>query len=323
MKKGRKIWLIVATVLVLAGAVLFVLALQMARFDFAKLGGVEYTTNTYTVTEEFDGVWIDTNTADVKLCPSEDGTVCVETTDREKLYHSVEVKEGVLNVRLEDERKWYDHIRFFDIGKEQVTVYLPSEEYKALTVSISTGDVEIPENFSFEQISVKGTTGDVSCRASVSDSLTIQVTTGAVRVENASVGAMSLTTSTGRITVSSVDCAGDVSLKVGTGRTTVEKLTCRTLSSVGDTGSLNLKEVIASGSFSIERDTGDVTFDRCDASQLVVETSTGDVTGTLLSDKIFFAESDTGRIDVPNSMVGGSCEITTDTGDIRLSVVEK
>ena len=321
MKKGTKIWLIVATVLVLAGAVLFVLALQMARFDFAKLSGAEYSTNTHTVTEEFDGIWIDTDTADVKLLPSEDGTVRVETTDREKLYHSVEVKDGVLNVRLEDERKWYDHIRFFGISKKQVTVYLPSGEYKALTVTLSTGDVDVPAEFSFEAVKITGSTGDVSCRASASNSLTVEVSTGAIRVENVTVGTMSLTTSTGRITVSSVDCKGDVSIKVTTGRTTVEEVNCQRFISRGDTGKLLMKQVIAVENFSIERDTGDVTLDRCDAAEITVKTSTGDVTGTLLSDKIFFPESDAGRIDVPRSMVGGKCEITTDTGDIRFSVV--
>ncbi len=46
----------------------------------------------------------------------------------------------------------------------------------------------------------------------------------------------------------------------------------------------------------------------------------GDVKGTLLSEKAFFAESDTGDIDVPKTNVGGRCEITTDTGDIQIQI---
>ena len=72
--------------------------------------------------------------------------------------------------------------------------------------------------------------------------------------------------------------------------------------------------------FSIERSTGDVTLDGCDAETLWIKTDTGDVTGTLLSDKIFMAQSDTGKVEVPKSTSGGVCEVSTDTGKILLSV---
>jgi DUF4097 and DUF4098 domain-containing protein YvlB len=63
-----------------------------------------------------------------------------------------------------------------------------------------------------------------------------------------------------------------------------------------------------------------VKFERCDASELYIELDTGDVTGSLLSDKVFIAQSDTGRVNVPKSVTGGRCEITTDTGDIKITV---
>ena len=62
-------------------------------------------------------------------------------------------------------------------------------------------------------------------------------------------------------------------------------------------------------------------FDGCDAAEITVKTGTGDVTGTLLSDKVFLTETGTGRIDVPKSTVGGRCEINTDTGDIKIDIV--
>ena len=78
---------------------------------------------------------------------------------------------------------------------------------------------------------------------------------------------------------------------------------------------------VASEKLSIERTTGDVKLDRCDAAELWIKTDTGDITGTLLSDKIFFAETDTGRVDVPKSLIGGKCEVVTDTGDIKFRVI--
>ena len=81
--------------------------------------------------------------------------------------------------------------------------------------------------------------------------------------------------------------------------------------------------IISSEKLNISRSTGDVTFDGCDASTLLIVTDTGDVTGRLLSGKLFVYKTDTGDVDLPKSTNGGGrCEITTDTGDIRISVIQ-
>ena len=46
----------------------------------------------------------------------------------------------------------------------------------------------------------------------------------------------------------------------------------------------------------------------------------GDIEGTLLTDKIFMAESDIGEVDVPKTTSGGRCEINTNTGDIDIEI---
>ncbi len=47
---------------------------------------------------------------------------------------------------------------------------------------------------------------------------------------------------------------------------------------------------------------------------------TADVTGTLLTEKVFLPKSDTGDIEVPKTNAGGKCEIITSTGDIKLTI---
>ena len=78
--------------------------------------------------------------------------------------------------------------------------------------------------------------------------------------------------------------------------------------------------MIAEESISVERSTGDVRLDRCDAGELSVKTSTGSVAGSLLSEKVFVTHTDTGRVDLPATAVGGKCEITTTTGNIRIRI---
>ena len=70
----------------------------------------------------------------------------------------------------------------------------------------------------------------------------------------------------------------------------------------------------------VERSTGDVRLEQCDAEELDIRTDTGDVKGSLLTEKVFIVRSDTGRIKVPESITGGKCRVTTDTGDIEITV---
>ena len=78
--------------------------------------------------------------------------------------------------------------------------------------------------------------------------------------------------------------------------------------------------MIAAETFSIERNTGDVSFDGSDATEIFVKTTTGQVKGSLLTDKVFVAQTDTGHVDVPKTTTGGRCEITTDTGNVEIEL---
>ena len=84
-----------------------------------------------------------------------------------------------------------------------------------------------------------------------------------------------------------------------------------------------LNDVIASEKISVKISTGNISFENCDANEIFACTNTGNVKGNLLSEKVFVAQTDTGKIDVPNTTNGGKCEITTDTGNIKITVEKK
>ena len=71
----------------------------------------------------------------------------------------------------------------------------------------------------------------------------------------------------------------------------------------------------------IERTTGDVNLNGCDANEIDVKTDTGDITMRLLSGKVFTANSNTGKVEVPDSIAdGGICTVATQTGDIQITI---
>ena len=320
MKKSTKISLIVAASLTLIGCVMFTTAMSVNNWDFMKLSTVEYEDNSYEISESFDSISVITDVADVKFLPSSDGVCRVVSHESENERHSVEVVDGTLTVKLEDTGAWRENIAIMSFDYPKVTVYLPVGEYGTLTLLGSTGAVEIPEDFSFNEVDINVTTGYVKYSASVNGFLNIRAETGYVSIENLSCGELRVKTTAGMIKGANISCSGRVDLKVGTGKTTLANLHADSLYSRGDTGKLILTDVTAAGVMDISRDTGDVKFERCDAGEIYVRTDTGDVTGTLLSEKLFFVSTDTGKKRVPMTEGGGKCVIETDTGDIIITI---
>lgn len=320
MKKSTKIWLIIAASLVLIGLIIFAGVMSMVKWDFKKLSTVKYETNNYEITEEYRNISIVTNTADIVFVGGEKEKTEIVCHEQENIKHSIKVKENTLVIELVDTRKWYEHIGI-SWGSQSITVYLPESEYASLTIKEDTGRVEIPNDFKFEDIDISTSTGNVTNCASASGNIKIKTSTGAIRVENISADSLDLTVSTGKITASGVSCEKDVNIKVSTGKTILSDLACKNLTSNGNTGGISLEKVIVCGKMSIERSTGDVRLDSSDAAEIFIATDTGDVKGSLLSEKVFIAKTDTGKVDVPDSVTGGRCEISTDTGDIKITVI--
>lgn len=110
-----------------------------------------------------------------------------------------------------------------------------------------------------------------------------------------------------------------LTVKTDTGDIEIEEISAKGIKIETSTGDITLKKVIAD-KLDIESDTGDVELRDSDANDIEINTSTGDVEGRLLSEKIFTTETSTGRINVPKSLKGDSCRITTDTGDIEITI---
>ena len=151
------------------------------------------------------------------------------------------------------------------------------------------------------------------------DNISIRTATGDVRFDSLTANEIKLKTSTGDIRVSSVDCAGTVSATVSTGDIRFTGLNCKKLTTEGSTGDITLDDCTAA-EIAVKTSTGDVRFAGSDAAKITVKTSTGDVIGSLRTPKVFTVNTSTGDVSVPHSSEGGSCEIETSTGDVRIKI---
>ena len=295
-----KIWIITAAVFVLAGTLIFAGVMTMLKWDFTKLSTVKYETNVHEIDKVFDSISIDTDTADITFALSDNEKCVIKCYEEEKSKHYVAVEDSALVIKMINNKSWHDYIGI-NIGSPKITVYLPKTEYNSLFINASTGDVEIFEGFCFNDIDISLSTGDI-------------------RGEDISANSLNLSVSTGRIEISGAVCKEDIKITVSTGKVYLTDLKCKNLVSKGDTGDISLTSVTASEKLNLERDTGDITFDKCDASEIYIKTSTGDVKGTLLTEKVFYTQTSTGNIDVPKTVNGGRCEITTSTGNIKINI---
>ncbi|MBR7184659.1 MAG: DUF4097 family beta strand repeat protein [Clostridia bacterium] len=319
MRRRTTGWLIAAALLIVLGLACIAAAMTANAWDFSHLRTERYETTTHQISESFHSISLRTDTADIDFLPADDGGCRVVCEESVKAKHSAAVRSGTLTVSVKDERKWYDHIGI-GFSTPKITVYLPKDAYTLLTIKGSTGDITVIRNFRFANIDISVSTGDVVCQASADEQIIIKTNTGDITVRELSADALDLTVSTGTVQADAITCGGDMTVRVSTGRANLRGVSCRNLRSTGSTGRIVLQDVIAAELISLERSTGEIHFDSCDAAALSVKTSTGDVTGSLRTEKLFFAESDTGDIDLPRTTTGGKCEIVTSTGDIRLTV---
>ena len=128
MKKSKKIVIIVSCVVICLGLVIGCIGLYTLGFDFRKLDNSKLQTRSYELNEDFTALNLDMKTADLIVLPAQDGKAKVVCLERENEPHTVFVKDGVLSVQVENNRKWYDYIGL-NFGEQTVTVYLPKAGY--------------------------------------------------------------------------------------------------------------------------------------------------------------------------------------------------
>lgn len=315
-------FVIAGILLIVVGILVFMIPMVMSGFDPEKMDTAEYVTNTYDVADSFHNIRIDSDIEQIRFIPSEDGACRVVCDEK---------KDDPYDVRVEGETLIIDRqagmfnfeIMSISTAAPKICVYLPEQSYGTLSIVGATGDVEIPNTFNFHSISAEMDTGAVNCLASVSGDLSVTTDTGEINVSAISASEMKLKSDTGEIKVSDVQLEGSVNISEGTGDTVMENVSCRRLEFEGDTGLLSMKNVLAADDYKLETVTGDIEFEACDAGEIRVKTDTGSVTGTLLSDKVYLIETDTGKIDVPKTISGGRCEIETSTGDVSIEVEER
>lgn len=360
MKKAKKIAIIVAVSMIAVGLISIVGSLALVQFDATKLNTMEWETKTYAVEDSFTNISIQGGDATVSLVPATDGKCKVVCTENEVIYDKVEVVDNTLTIERVDESQWYHNIGVH-FGEIQVTVYLPEDAYEVLFINNTSGRIDVPGDFTFEEAEVVNSSGKINFMADVDGALKVENTSGGIYVGDNSVESLSVKGTSGSIEVINVVATGDVEVNGSSGGIGVSKVECANLSAANTSGSLRLSEIVAtgdvnvegtsggvhledvecanltgsnssgkinctdvnaSGNINLENSSGGIALEACDAESLKLSATSGSIRGTLLTEKIFQADATSGSVDVPKTTSGGVCEVTTTSGSIKMSIVE-
>ena len=315
MKPFVIIPIVIGAALLVAGGTIF----GLAAYKASQNSTIE--TKEYSATElgEFNKFDIDLTIADLEFKTADAVKVVVDETKYD--VHTVEVSDNTLTVKGKDTRKWYEHIfnwNWFD--RVKVTVYMPAGAYDNLKVRTATGNVTIPSDYTFASFNVDVDTGNIKNNAKVTEDIKAKTSTGNIVMDGVEAKNMELKTSTGDVKMKNITLSGDFKAETSTGDYEIENMTCQNYTSKASTGHVEFKNVIVSDHIEIKNGTGHVRIIDSDANTLYVKTSTGSVNLTLLTNKIFAATSNTGRVNVPVSTTGGLCQIETSTGGITATI---
>ena len=332
----KKSFLITAFVLILAGGLLFLFALSRVGFDVKKFGSRSYETEEIPLTEPFTSIRTDLMDCSVTLNVDPFDRTRAVLTCSEDSPVTLTVEGGVLTVTQKDTRPWYRRVGFFEFGGASVELYLPhdlrpdlhaesmSGDFRAgglvglgaAQVKTVSGDIEW-NGASADKLEVRTSSGDISLdRASVPRGITVDTTSGDVSLNDCTAAYTLLVhTTSGDIQLKNVSSDGPLTVETVSGELKAESVTAENVVNLKSTsGDFLLGDFIVHETCHIKTTSGDVHFLRSSAEDFKVQTVSGDVTGTLLTE----ADHQWGKGD----QQGMGWSVTTTSGYVHIYPAE-
>lgn len=248
----KKVFLILATLFVIAGIALAAVFFAAADFDFDIFNTEKFNVENIDITDSFGKISVNAQTCDIYFKKSADRLTHVECNLRDGSVSDVLVENNTLVINVKESLKVFS----VSSKSQAITVYLPSEIYD-ISVSLSTGDTFI-DSLNAGKVTMHSTTGDVKITSVHCDALETDGTTGDVLLKNVTVdGKMSVKRSTGDIKLDSSD-ASEIHLTSTTGDISGTVLTEKQFTAKSSTGDISVPKTSEGGICEIKTTTGDI-----------------------------------------------------------------
>lgn len=291
----------------------------------------------YDISDFFDDIFVSVINADIKVKASENGEYGVEFFGEEAEEPTVSVQNNTLSVISNEQSKSF--FNKFMCSDAVVTITLPERKFSELSLSSKNGDISVLPGLEFERAKCESVNGNIKIESQVRKKSKFKTMNGDATVKFLACEEITVVAVSGDITCSFLENSGSIDIKTVSGDialTAVKAVSLQLKSTSGDillskaelsselyadsvSGDISLKEIKAD-SINAKTTSGDISLIKSDASSLLFKSSSGDISGSLLSEKRFTAQSTGGDIRVPGSSGGGTCEARTISGDIKFTI---
>lgn len=325
MKKSVKITCIVAESCIVLGLLILLGVSVKFGFDYRNLNTTTAEVKTYAVEQTFENIDIHSLSNNVKFSVADGEQSKVVCTETARTACAVSVENGTLTVTQKDTRRWYEHFgiywAFDDIHEMKIEVFLPVQEYRALTVTTRSGDIKIDtdEPFLFKIADLSANSGNIYFEDSRAERLTVSSTSGdIVCARCGSIASLKAESNSGNIELSRIVTA-ELSVNTTSGNIDIYEMYVDGNAVLeSNSGNVNLIDTEAK-SLAISTTSGEIQLTDADADELNMESNSGSIMGNLRTEKKFEVSTISGVLDVPYSRAdAGRCIVKTTSGDVTL-----
>ena len=312
MLRLTKILLIAGGAIFALGVVVTVggaLAMRSSMAKKAESGNVGFEKKEEVITDDFDSIKICEISHDIKIVESDSDEVKVEYYDSEKYVHDIDVKGDTLTIGVNsytDGTPWWEWVTFDmdwiygeTTGDYQLTVYLPEGEYGSLELDNVSSNMIVPEGYTFDDLTVNTTSGDIAAECSVTGSVKISTVSGEVKLANGTPSDVDINTTSGNADLNDMTVAGLINISTISGEITLTN--------------------VVTDDVDINTTSGEIIFNDLTTGTANIDTTSGDVSGTIAGDHEYDTSTVSGDIDLPSNINGEpKIDISTVSGDISL-----
>ncbi len=220
MRPEKKITIIVAAVLVGLGLGMVCTASLAMRNDFSKLiNTVEYEEKTFDITEDFEDIKIEMLSHDLQVLPSTDDKTHFICHEYDNDRYTVEVRGTELLISEKENFKWTDHI-MVNYPSTREILYLPGDKYRDFECSLGSGDIDIQDKFTFDDLMIGVGSGDVELgNIMVRQKMAVKSGSGRIELTSCNGASMELKSGSGDILFTSCD-GMNIEISTGSGDVT-------------------------------------------------------------------------------------------------------
>jgi len=255
----------------------------------------------------------------------------------------INVKDNCLNISEKSDRNIG---RILTLEETYINIYVNKEDFGGdVEINTASGDVTIPGEFSFVNGKFNSASGDIKVDAGISGVLRAYSTSGEIEIDNADARMIYAEATSGEISIANCNLKDSFESNSGIFITTtsgdVKTKNCNypTFECSGVSAEVEVNDSEFDDSMSLESISGDITIrdtttkkfsmtstsgncilDEFDATDMYINTISGEVGGKLKTSKDFEISTISGDRNVPKYKGTGKCKVITVSGDIDFTL---